>query len=173
MVETESFKDGTFLYPRHVVKGAEVGTIRFERAATIFDSDFYDWVSHAIYGEKPLARVSRPSFRKNILVVHFTRINPLINTSASSIVAGLVATATTAIPQLGVAAATVATAVGALIGPFEFAARLPGRAWMLHNSIPIRYKAGSDFNALSPGVSLMELDVQPEYVSEYSFGIKP
>jgi hypothetical protein len=51
-------------------------------------------------------------------------------------------------------------------GPFEFAARVPARAFLLHNCIPVRYKPGSDFDASNSGVSLMELEVAVEGIDQ-------
>lgn len=45
-------------------------------------------------------------------------------------------------------------------------ARISGRAWMLYDCLPIRYKAGSDFDGGSSDVSIQELEVQPEHIIE-------
>ena len=37
---------------------------------------------------------------------------------------------------------------------------------MLYNCLPIRYKAGSDFDATSSAVSIQELEIQPEHIVE-------
>ena len=58
------------------------------------------------------------------------------------------------------------------LGPFQFAMRIPGRAWLLNNCTPVRYRAGNDFDASSGQVSLQELEVQPESIEEFSLGIK-
>lgn len=52
------------------------------------------------------------------------------------------------------------------IQAWEVAQFVPGRAWLLWNCIPTRYKAGTDLDAMSGEVSIMELDVQPEAVTE-------
>lgn len=54
------------------------------------------------------------------------------------------------------------TKVGAEIG------RLPARAWVLKGCIPTRYKVGSDFDATSGQVSMMELEMEVEIVDEVS-----
>lgn len=196
-VEVESFKDGTFLYPRHVVKGAEVGAVMFERASTMFDADFYDWIIYTIHGNKDfeeggtLGKVTsflsgggRTTFRRTIIVVQFARINlgklvesdnPLVRTgpaiggAAAGAIAGDIIGGATGAAQ---GAAFSALAVAGL-GPFQFATRLPARAWVLHGCIPIHYKATTDLDAASGQVSLQELEVQPEYIEELSLGIKP
>jgi hypothetical protein len=198
-VNVESFKDGTFLYNRSVVKGGEVGPVTFTRAATMFDSDFYEWIIFALHGDKEflgdggtlgkitagisnfLSGGARITPRRNLLIVHFTRINlkealssddPLIRTAAvaGALVVGSLATGS--LSGAGVIAGAAA-AQGFGIGPFQFATRIPARAWLLHNCIPVRYRPGNDFDAASGQVSIQELEVQPEYVEEYSLGLKP
>lgn len=179
-VTVESFKDGTYLYPRHVVTGAEVGSITFERAASLIDSDFYDWITYAIYGQKPTGEDAlsaavagalgndgtaflAPGVRRNIVVIHFTRINPGVPGAIQS-----------ALSAVGAATGSTAGTNGVVgIGPFEFAARVPARAWLLHACIPLSYQAGSDFDARSGQISLMSLEVLPEYIEEFSLGLKP
>lgn len=43
-----------------------------------------------------------------------------------------------------------------------------GKGWLLHECIPIRYKAGGDLDAKTSDVSLMEIDIQPKKISEFS-----
>lgn len=196
--EIESFKDGTFLYNRHVVKGGAVSPVIFERAASMFDADFYDWIMFTLHGNKDfedagtLGKIAnaltgggRTTPRRNLLIVQFTNIN-IANVSARDagfIVAGAAAlSAITAGLSGGGAAAAAAAGASALagggmliagVGPFQFATRIPARAWLLHSCLPVRYKAGSDFDASTAAISLQELEVQPEMIEEFSLGIKP
>ena len=204
-VETETFKDGTFQYPRTVVKGGLVSPVSFERAASMFDSDFYSWVIYAIHGNKDfesggtLAKLAASffnssanmTFRRNILVIHFARIdvvktiskdvgnligNPLeaaaFAAGAAFLAGGLATAAGKGIAGLAIGAGAAVLGMGGM-GPFEMATRMPARGWMLHNCIPIRYKAGSDFDANDSEISIQELELQPEYIEEFSLGIKP
>jgi len=198
-LEVDQFKDGTFLYNRSVVKGGQVSPVLFERAASMFDSDFYEWIIHALHGNKDFLQGSsvgkianalvtggRTTPRRNLLILQFTRINVgglaggtpteaatiasvgiILGSTISSLFAGGGA--------LGLGAVAGGALAGSVAGygPFEFASRIPGRAWLLHNCLPMRYKAGSDFDASSGQVSLQELEVQPEYVEEFSLGVKP
>lgn len=43
---------------------------------------------------------------------------------------------------------------------------IPGRVWVLRDCIPVRYKAGTDFEATSGEVSIMELDIKPRKFME-------
>lgn len=193
--EVETFKDGTFVYNRTVVKGGSVGPVMFERAASMFDADFYDWIMFTLHGNKDfeeggtLGKVAnfltgggRTTPRRNLLIVQFTNINiaeastlvKIAGTAALGVIAAGLSGggfAGAAIGASAVAAAAGSVALG--IGPFEFATRIPARAWLLHDCLPVRYKAGSDFDASNASISLQELEVQPEHIEEFSLGIKP
>jgi hypothetical protein len=135
-----------------------------------------------------------PNPRRNLLIVQFTTYNlaAVSNNINNPVLAGAVAAGMAAVGALGVAAAgggAVGIAAGAAsvagsvsgslevasvgLGPFSFATRIPARSWLLHNCLPVRYRSGNDFDATSGAVSLMELEVQPEYIEEFSLGIKP
>ena len=43
---------------------------------------------------------------------------------------------------------------------------LPGKAWLLWDCLPTRYKAASDFDASGSEVSIAELEVQPHAITE-------
>ena len=188
-VETEEVKDGTFQYPRHLVKGATVSTVLFERAASAFDSDFYDWITHAIYGSKVSSsggslshaitsalgrKTGLETWRRRLLIVQFTNISLSLGSAPS-----LAASAGIAAVLAGVGASFgggvgIGASIGlGAMGPFEFSPKLPARGWLLHGCVPINYRAASDFDARSGNISLMELEVQPEYVEEWSLGVKP
>lgn len=197
--ELETFKDGTFLWNRSVVKGGSVGPVLFERAASMFDADFYDWIMFTLNGNKDfedggtLGKISafltnggKVSPRRNLLIVQFTNINiGNVGNNASIRDKGIAVAGALAVGSLaaiafgggigGLAAGAAAGAGSAMIGlgPFQFATRVPARAWLLHNCLPTRYKAGSDFDAGTASVSLQELEVQPEFIEEFSLGIKP
>lgn len=195
-LEVETFKDGTFLYNRGVVKGGNVSPVLFERAASMFDADFYDWIIFSLHGNKDfeaggtlgkalnfLTSGGRTSPRRNLLIIQFTRINvgniqitndPLLAATATAGIASVTSMVASALGTGPIAAGVAAAGAVALgIGPFEFATRVPARGWILHNCLPVRYRAASDFDATSGQVSLMELEVQPEYIEEFSLGIKP
>jgi hypothetical protein len=90
--------------------------------------------------------------------------------TAVAAVAGLAAAGASS-PIAGAAAAGLgigSVATGGSIGPFEFAPRLPAKAWMLYGCMPSRYKAGSDFDASSSEISIMELELAVEAFDEIS-----
>jgi len=56
--------------------------------------------------------------------------------------------------------------MGPEFGTTVFSTRIPARAWYCSGCLPTRYKASGDFDAMSSEMSIMELEVQPEYVNE-------
>lgn len=181
-IESQEIQEGNWPFTRKVLKTAKVNTITLTRGATFWDSDFWRWVLFATTGE-PLGLFGSQTVtfggatpRKDLLLIHF--FSHFTNDIAAPIVtalaaggAGLLAGGWVAGAHAAIQAG-IAVGVGALgnagIGPFEFAARFPARAWLLHNCVPTRYKAGTDFDAKSGEVSVMELDVEPETFEEFA-----
>lgn len=46
--------------------------------------------------------------------------------------------------------------------------RIPGKAWLLWDCVPTRYKAGSDLDGTSGDVAISEIDIQPTRIEEFS-----
>jgi phage tail-like protein len=136
-VETQEIQPGNWEFKKRAVKTASVGVITLRRGARFYDSDFYNWITAAIRGFQPV--------RRNLVLVQFLGFRPvkqLIGQPAGS------------------------SGFGTEIAALSLAERLPGRAWVLHDCLPVRYKPGDDFDATSGAVSIQELDVQPEHISE-------
>lgn len=53
-------------------------------------------------------------------------------------------------------------------GAWEGKPFLPAKAWLLWDCLPVRYKAASDFDAMSGAVSVAELDIQPWAMTEFT-----
>ena len=51
---------------------------------------------------------------------------------------------------------------------WESIAFLPGKAWLLWDAIPVRYKAGTDFNATDGSVSIAELEISINAFTEFT-----
>jgi hypothetical protein len=161
-----------------VVKGVDYTNVTLSRGTRFFDSDFWNWTMTAITGDtatpainfRPGSRsLGGPSPRRDLLLVHFFRNFPLplgpVPTDAGRIASSIAA---------GAATAGLVTAFGDVVQAGLFAAsafregvpKLPARAWLLGGCIPTRYKPGSDFDAASGQVSIMELEVAIESVEE-------
>jgi phage tail-like protein len=55
-------------------------------------------------------------------------------------------------------------------GPFSETVRVPGRVWILWNCVPTRY-SGGDVDAKSGEVVQVELEVQPQMITETALGV--
>jgi hypothetical protein len=157
------------------------------RGATFYDSDFWRWMMAGLTGDVTGIRFALPLPGINVggytprrmlmLVQFFTRSPVNIGEVGGALVeAGLLMTGAAfsggSMVNNLLEAAVVGTA-SALIsaaapGAFEFAARIPARAWLLHQCMPARYKVGGDFDAMSSAVSIMELELAVEMVEEIS-----
>lgn len=129
-------------------------------------------------------QIGGPTPRRDLLLIHFLSRSPIpapgheIAAAAGLLAVQGIAAANGGLSVAGGLAAAgglalagaAAAGFGASFGPVEFAPRLPAKAWMLYGCVPTRYKAGSDFDATSSAVSLMELEVAVEYWDEISLG---
>lgn len=185
--DIESFKDGTFLYNRNVIKGGTVSSITFERAATFFDTDFYSWMIHAVHGDDSFhlgenissairGDTGQAPYRRDIVIVQHSGYSAEAGAAVSPFLlgaAGFVAEGGASLAQVAGGAASIGGMFTGGLGPFQFADKIPARAWFLHGCIPINYTAASNFDAQSAEPSIQELEVQPEYIEEISLGVKP
>jgi hypothetical protein len=111
--------------------------LTLSRGAKFFDNEYWFWIKDAIFGDSP-------KIKRDLMLIHYLSYTPGHIRSAIS--------------RIGLQAIGVDIHNGI--------ARIPGRAWILRKCLPTRYKTGSDFDATSGEVSLMELDIQPEYFEE-------
>ena len=51
---------------------------------------------------------------------------------------------------------------------WDYTSFVPGKAWMLWDAIPTRYKGATDFDAMTGDVSIAEMDIQPWAMTEFS-----
>lgn len=146
-IETKDVKEGTFEYRKSFVLGAAAQDIILEQGVSIFNSDFYDWASSAIRGT--------PNHRRNLLIIQFSDA--------------------TLIGPGGVGTGKSPASIG--LGPFniinfnDLIGRVPARAWLAKECIPVGYKAGSDLDALGSDISIAQLTVRPRYWDEINLGI--
>jgi hypothetical protein len=182
-----TIKECNWPFPRKVVKGATVNTLSLTRGSTFIDSDFWRWMLYSVtgssmgwYGETFGGNTPR---RDLLLIQYFTHASVAYGI-AGGLIGGLLAGGAGAIAEGGGPGALAAslkgvasfgTSIGGQMavqamspGPFEVAIRIPAKAWIIHGAVPSRYKAGSDFDARSAEVSLLELDLEYESFEEYS-----
>ena len=190
-VEIETFKEGNWMFDRKVVKSGSMTPMTLSRGVTLFESDFSNWMKAALYGDTsqfssvvPLLNVGGPTYRRTLMLIHFFQRSVAdpppggdktkggtagdaeraallgLGVGASDALAGL---------TLGGLLFGLTRGLNSLLGtPFEFAARIPARAYILYGCVPSRYKAGSDFDAMAGDISIQELELQVEMMEQIS-----
>ena len=197
-VNTHEITEGNYFFTRKTIKGASVSNITLTRGSAFYDSDFWRWTRAALEGNTQLgngatgaltgglirAQLGGPTPRRTLVLMHFFSksvvgtalgsggVGKALGVGAVAVAAGIIG------GQLGgytgglIAAGQVAAGAGIAaaldVGPFEFAARLPAKAWVLSNCLPARWKAGSDFDASDAKISIQELEISCEAVEEIS-----
>jgi phage tail-like protein len=189
VMETQDIPEGNWYFDRKVLKRGSISNVTLSQGVTFFNSDFYRWMIAGVTGDTaavnsssfiPFLQIGGPTYRRNLLLIQYfahTTFGAQGGISAvvaqSTLTAGIAASAaglegaSTAGLVVSGAIAGGAAALGALnVGPFEFAARVPARAWILKGCIPVRYRPSSDFDALSGTVSVAELELAMEMFEE-------
>lgn len=187
-VETDTIQEANYFLDKKVVKRANVSSITLTKGVTATSAGFWEWVTSALKGE-PVTQVGwipyNPAgfgltYRRNLMLLHFYRgpvasprtkagTNAGIADRAALIGAGVLATGGSAGAAAGLAGALALVAKGGtLLGGFEFAARVPARAFLLYDCVPKRYKTGSDFDARSGDISISEMEFELETFEEVS-----
>jgi len=190
VIDTQDINEGNWLFSRKVVKRASSSTLTLSQGVTFYNSDFWHWVLGTITGNTdgfslapgqiPLSlfEIGGPTYRRNlILIQYFSRltfgdspfgefIQTLTNVGIAAGLTGLEGASAATVATL----ATTTVAKQGLVGGglFEFAARIPAKAYILKGVIPVRYKSGSDFDAQSSAIHVAELDLAVETWEEVS-----
>ena len=188
-VDVYEVEEANWLYRKKILKKGDVSSVTLTRGARWFDADFYRWILAGLTGDTGgtnpvgLSSPGRPASpalslggvtpRRDVLLIQFAAHSPFPPAAAAvAAAAGLTATTLAAGASIAglVSAGAAATAVlaGGHLGPFEFAPRIPAKAWMLYGCVPTRYKVSSDFDAKSSEISLQELEMAVEYFDEIS-----
>lgn len=153
-----------------VVTGGEEGSITLRRGASFGDIEFYRWILAAITGNPsahpssavPFARTG-VYLRRNLLLLQFFPRIPFVPNAGTDLNTGR--------NRIGSAGGVVGALLESIVpAPFEGGIRIPARGWLLKGCVPVRYRAGSDFDANDASVSLMELELLPEKVEEINLG---
>lgn len=189
VADVHEFTEGNWLFSRKVIRRASVDNIVMTRGVAFYDSDFWRWMMMGVTGDTSGASVipglgfapippgimdiGGPTYRRNLLLIqYFPKV--LMPAPGLSVLAttGLLAAGAGALAGVDFSPTTalvVSSSIGlglGGVGPFEFAARCPARAWILKDVIPIRYKVGADFDASASAISMMELEIAYERFEE-------
>lgn len=177
-LETVNIPEANWPLTKKVIKHGNVAPITLTRGALFYDADFYRWIATALSGDTsgfeisgfPLLQIGGVTYRRNMVLMQFFPRNLI---AGSSVIAATVALGAGAmiggeISLVASAGTILAGAAGMSAGgPFEFAQRVPAKAWWLQGCIPIRYKPG-DFDAKSSQVQISELEMEIDQVEEIS-----
>lgn len=152
-LEQFEITEGNFEFPMKVIKKASVSNVTLEQGVSLVNSDFYDWIKKSITGQVT---------PRNLMIVQFHRANPR---ALAKGVAGdiLAAVSSGGLNQLN--------RLSSSRFPFDFAERIPGRAWILNDCKPVSYRPGSDLDAMNAEVSIATLELSMREFEEISFGI--
>ena len=168
-IETRDFKEGAHEYRKSVIKEATVSEIELHQGARLGNSDFYDWVKRCIDGNSGVKGAN--SVRRNFMLIQYMDVHSAVVATAANAVLGAAAGASTGgLAGAGIGAVSSGSSL-AFQSFTDVVQRVPGRAWMLMNCLPTRYKAATDFDALGSEISLMELTIKPQIVTELNTGI--
>lgn len=129
------------VWKRQRYVGGEASPITLERGVTAWDSTFYEWIKRAQRGSDMINR--------DLLLLHFMGWLPGQGEKLTSAMQSL---------QMKIPVANA----------WEGALKIPGRAFIMWDCLPTRYKVGSDFDATASEVSIMELEIHPMAVAEIS-----
>jgi len=151
-VEQYTVRQANWYFDRHVVQRAAISPFTARRGVTFFDSDFWRWTQAALSGNQTFS-VGGSSYRRSFVLIHFFARNPLAALTGSNV------------PS---ANGQDLSGVALNFGPFEFALRVPAKAYLLKSCIPLRWRSGNDFDAADGSVSIAELDFNCELVEEIS-----
>jgi len=154
-LENFSVREGNWYFERHIVRRASYGQFSMRRGATYSDSDFWRWAMAGLTGGTSFSVGG--TYRRTFMLIHFFAHNPLVGIENSYL------------QGVSKGAFSIAQNVSKVAyGPFEFAARVPAKAYMLKGCVPLAWRSGGDFDATDGSVSIAELDFSCEMVQEIS-----
>jgi len=190
-LETQDVNEGNWYFTRKVVRRGSIGNITLSRGVFFYDNDFWRWIIASISGDMTSTSFAPiglgdagPTPRRTLMLIQFFASsgisdNPLVAVTELGGVAGLavmaagvggvnpIQLAAGVAASVGLAAATALTTN---VGPFQFAIRVPARAYVLQGAIPVRYKAGTDMAGDSSAVHVAELELAVDMFEEITLG---
>ncbi len=154
--EAREIKQMNSMMKRTVYEGGGWGTVTLSRGVRMWDDTFYQWVRRAIDGTDTIDR--------HLLLVQFAPASTMALSKMGAVGASTMSSLTGGLMN------PTAAAINAIAGGMDhtYMQNVPGKAWLLWNSVPVRYKPGSDLDATDASVSLMELDIAVNAVSEFT-----
>jgi hypothetical protein len=149
-LEINEYPEGNHYFKRHLIQGGNCANVILQRGASFFDAEFWLWMQATIRGT--VGSILPPKLelggqRRNLLLIHFTGY------SVAGIPSGGSSSGSAeALAAAGAVAQGFLPDVGGIL-------RVPARAFFLIDCMPIRYKAGTDYDASSSEVTIDELEL--------------
>lgn len=147
--DIDTIEEGNSMFKRYAYMGGSTSEITMSRGVKGFDDSMWQWMHRAIKGIDETNR--------HLLLIQFTSINVGFMDTAMDALTG--AWSYGIIPKLDLDTSGL---------PSEIASFVPGKAWLLWDCIPTKYRSGSGFDGKSGEVSVAELTVQPYAISEFT-----
>lgn len=170
--ETTTIVEGTSDYTYAVLSRSSMSPMTLSKGVSMFNTDFWRWMLGAVSGKNDSEIVFSPSIGPPTPPIPPARRRNLMLIQSSGIsVKGLMEImkigsmkekllATTLLPSAGLTAASSAAISLLSQGTFDLnLLGIPGRAYMLFDCLPIRFKAAGDFEANATTVSIEELEI--------------
>lgn len=149
-LETEELAVGNDYFKTHLVTGGSCSNITLSRGASFFDSEFWRWTAATVKGN--VSDLFPPVFgghRRDLMLVQFTGYSAL-GAQQNAALQAVASVAAGFLPEVG----------GVL--------RVPAKAWLMKDCLPVRYKVSGDFDATSSDVSIQELEISMHLFEEFN-----
>ena len=166
--ETETITEGTSDFVYTVLKKCSTTPIVLSKGVSMFNNDFYKWIVGATSGKNEggfgitlTGGIVPPARRRNLLLLQSSglSVEGIMQVMESGDMMDRMR-ATQLLPAAGVTAAASAAASLLSQGVSDLnMLAVPGRAYMLFDCLPVRYKAAGDFDANTVAVSVEELEL--------------
>lgn len=166
--DTTTIVEGTSDYTYTVVNRSSMSPMTLSKGVSMFNTDFWRWMLGAVSGKNDneigLAANAvpiPPARRRNLMLIQSSGIS--VEGLMEIMKIGNIkekALATTLLPAAGITAASSAAISLLSQGTFDLnLLGIPGRAYMLFDCLPVRFKAAGDFDANATTVSIEELEI--------------
>jgi phage tail-like protein len=166
--ETDTITEGTSDYVYTVLKKCSTTPVVLSKGVSMFNNDFYKWIVGAISGKNDstlgltaTVSVIPPARRRNLLLIQSSglSVEGIMEIMETGGIMDKMR-ATQLLPAAGITAAASAAVSTLSQGVTDLnLLAVPGRAYMLFDCLPIRYKAAGDFDANTLAVSVEELEL--------------
>lgn len=150
-LNTEEIEEGNSKFVHHVRRKVSCSSVVLSKGVEIIDTSFWDWFVATANRLASGGNFSVSGRRRDLVLVQFTNYG--IGTQAEGFSDFL---------------SNISVLGGGFIPDFRGSLKVPGKAWLLKDCFPTRYKPTSDLDATSGDISLEEIEIQPRYFEQLS-----